>query len=81
MVDLQTIGQVMHPCTPLVGMGNDDDFVASIDQFRRQLVHVTFNAPWLGKEEVTDHSNVVGHVGILQAACGGLGLLARAMSD
>lgn len=61
MVDFQAICEVVYACTAFVGMCNDYDFVAAVDQFRGELVDVAFDASWLREEEVTDHCDIVGH--------------------
>lgn len=33
VVDFEAIGQVSHTCSTGVGMGNDNDFVSTIDEF------------------------------------------------
>lgn len=62
MVDLQTVGEVVHPSTTLVCVSDDYHFVASINQFGGELVDVAFDSSWLWEEEVTDHSDVVRHL-------------------
>ena len=42
-------------------MGDDDDFVSSIDELGGQLVDVAFDSSWLWEEEVADHSDIVRH--------------------
>lgn len=61
VVDLEAIGQVAHTSAAFILMGDDNDLVAAINEFLRQLVDVTFYASRLRKEEVTDHGNVVRH--------------------
>lgn len=56
MVDLESVGEVADPGAALVRMGDDDNLVAAIDEFSRQLVDMTLNPTWLGEEEVTDHA-------------------------
>jgi hypothetical protein len=59
MVDLDTVGQVSDAFAILVGMGDDNDFVASVDQFRSELVDMAFNTSRLGVEEVAHHGDIV----------------------
>lgn len=68
MVDLQAVREIAYPCPPFVRVCDDDDLVSAIDQLRRQLVDVAFDAARLREEEVTDHGDVVGHLvlGLLQ---------------
>ena len=61
MVDLETIGKISNTSSPFVRMGDDDDFVATIDELGRELVDVAFNAAGLGEKEVADHGDVVRH--------------------
>ena len=65
VVDFETVGQIPDAGSALIGMSDDDDLVAAIDEFGGELVDVAFNAAGLGEEEVADHGDVVGH-------CGGL---------
>lgn len=44
MVDLQSIRKVSHSSSSLIGVRDDHDFMASIYEFRGQLVDVTFDA-------------------------------------
>lgn len=61
MIDFETVCQVMYTSPAFVGMRDNDDLVASVNQFRGQLINVTFHASGLWKEEVADHGNVVRH--------------------
>lgn len=63
MVDFEAVGEIADSRATLVGMGYDDDFVTAVDKFGGELVDVRFDAAGLGKEEVRDHSDVVGHSG------------------
>ncbi len=63
MVDFETVGEVAHAGSAGVGVGDDDDFVAAVDEFGGELVDVGFDAAGLGEEEVADHGDVVGHFG------------------
>lgn len=63
MVYFESIRKIMNSCTTLVGMGDYNHLVASIDELCRELVDVTFNSSKLWKEEVADHGNVVRHLG------------------
>ena len=60
VVDFESVGQVPHTCSPFVGVRDDDYFVAAVDEFRRELVDVRFDAAGLGEEEVADHGDAVG---------------------
>ena len=61
VVDLESIGQVSDSFPAFVGMRDNYDLVASVDQLGRELVDVTFDPPRLGEEEVADHGNIVRH--------------------
>ena len=61
MVDLETVGEIADAGSASIGMGDDDDLVAAVDELGRELVDVAFNAAGLGEEEVADHGDVVGH--------------------
>lgn len=63
VVDFEAIGEISNSCSSVASMCNYYDFVSAIDEFGGELVDVTFNSSWLGKEVVADHSNVVGHDG------------------
>ena len=63
MVDFEAIGKVVDSCTAFVGMSDYNDLVAAVDELRGELVDVAFNSSWLRKEEVTDHGDVVRHIG------------------
>ncbi len=63
VVDFETIRQIVHAGPSFVGMCNYHNLMTSIYQFRSQLIDVTFDSAWLGKEEVADHCNVVRHPG------------------
>jgi len=62
MIYFKTIRQIVNSCATFIGMCDNDDFMTAIDQLRRDLVDVTFNPPWLRKEEVTDHGDIVRHL-------------------
>lgn len=62
MIHFQPVGEIMDSGPPLVCVRDDDDLVATVNQLCRDLINVTFNSPWLRKEEVTDHCNVVRHL-------------------
>ena len=62
MVHFQPVGKVSNPCPAFIGMRDDYDLVASINELCRQLVYVAFDSSWLWKEEVADHGDVVAHV-------------------
>lgn len=61
MVDLEAIREISNTSSPFIGMGDDDDFMATIDELGRELVDVAFNAAGLGEKEVADHRDVVRH--------------------
>lgn len=62
------IGEVPNASATLIGMGDDYDFVATVDELAAQLVDVTFDTAGLWEEEVADHSDVVRHLdGFLSA--------------
>ncbi len=61
MVDFQAIRQVVDTRAAFISVCYYYNLVASIDQFRRELVNVTFDSARLGEEEVADHGNVVRH--------------------
>jgi len=63
IVNLQSICKVSYTCTAGVCVSDDYDFMSTINEFCRQLVHVTLYTPGLGVEVVADHGDVVGHVG------------------
>lgn len=60
VVDFESVGEISNTGAPFVGVRDDDYFVAPVDQFRRELVDVRFDAAGLGKEEVADHGDAVG---------------------
>ena len=33
MVHLESICEISHPCSPLIRVGNDDDLMATVDEF------------------------------------------------
>lgn len=59
IVNLETIGQVPNTLSVIVGVGYDHNLVASVDEPLGQLVYVTLDSSWLGKEEVADHGDVI----------------------
>lgn len=63
MVDLEAIRKIPNSGPPFIGMGDDDDFMATVDELGRKLVDVAFNAAGLGEKEVADHRDVVRHCG------------------
>ena len=66
MVDFETVCEIADAGSALVGVGDDDDLVAAVDELGGELVDVAFNAAGLGEEEVADHGDVVGHFGGLR---------------
>lgn len=63
MIDLDAVCEVPHALPVVVGMSYDDDFVATVDKLRSELVNVRFDASWLREEKVADHGDIV------RAAC------------
>ena len=61
MVDFEAVGEIADAGAAFVGVGDDDDFVAAVDELGGELVDVAFNAAGLGEEEVADHGDVVRH--------------------
>lgn len=59
VVDFDAVGKVSDTFAIVVGVGDDDDLVTAIDEFRGNLVYVGFYTTWLRKEEVADHGDVV----------------------
>lgn len=62
VVDFETVCQVTDAGTVFVGMGDDDDFVAAINELAGELVDVALDSSRLGEEEVADHCNIVRHL-------------------
>lgn len=60
VVDLQAVVEVSNPLAVVVGVRYDDDLVATVYKFARELVDVGFDAARLREEEVADHGDVVG---------------------
>ena len=61
MVDFEAVCEIADAGAAFVGVGDDDDFVAAVDELGGELVDVGFNAAGLGEEEVADHGDVVRH--------------------
>lgn len=61
MIHLKAIRKIADSRPALVRMSDNHDLMAAVNELRRQLIDVTLDSPWLGKEEVTDHRNVVRH--------------------
>ena len=61
MIHLETIRKISNTRSAFIRMGDDDDFMAAIDELGRELVDVAFNAAGLGEKEIADHGDVVGH--------------------
>lgn len=59
IVDFETVRQVADAFPILIRVSYDHHLVASINKSLRQLINVTFDASWLRKEEVANHSNIV----------------------
>ena len=64
VVDFEAIGEVADAFAVIVGVGDDDDLVAAVDELAGELVDVGFDAAGLGEEEVADHGDVVGATGM-----------------
>jgi hypothetical protein len=64
MVNFDTIRQVSDAFSFIIIVGNDDDLVASVYEFRGQLVYVAFDTAGLREEEVADHCDVVRRLGL-----------------
>lgn len=61
MVDFEAIREVSNAGSAFVRVRDDDNLVSAVDEFRRELVDVAFDATWLGKEVVANHRNIVRH--------------------
>lgn len=61
VVNFEAICQVSHTSPALVRVGYYYYFMTPVNKLRRELVNVTFNSSWLGKEVVADHGNIVRH--------------------
>lgn len=61
VIDFQTVGEIADSGAAFVGMGDNDDFVAKVDEFGAELVDVRFDAAGLREEEIGDHGDVVRH--------------------
>ena len=59
MVDLETVGEIMHSCTTLVCMSDYNHLVPSIDEFGRKLIDVTLDSSGLRVEEIAHHCDAV----------------------
>lgn len=59
VVDLEAVGQVAHALAVVVGVRDDDDLVAAVDELAGELVDVRLDAAGLREEEVADHGDVV----------------------
>lgn len=66
MVDLEAVRKVSNAGSSFIRMSDDDDLVAAVDEFGRELIDVAFNAAGLGEKEVADHRNVVRHLVSIQ---------------
>jgi hypothetical protein len=62
MVDFEAVCEVTDAGSSFVGVRDDDDFMAAVDELGGQLVDVALDAARLREEEVADHSNVVWHL-------------------
>ena len=63
MVDFETICKISYTCSAIICVCDYYHFMSSIDELCRELVDMTFDSAWLGKEEIADHCDVVGHFG------------------
>ena len=61
VIDLEAIRKISNTGSSFIRVGDDDDFVATIDELGRELVDVAFNAAGLGEKEIADHGDVVRH--------------------
>lgn len=59
VVDLEAVCEVADALAVVVGVRDDDDLVAAVDELARDLVDVRLDAAGLGEEEVADHGDVV----------------------
>lgn len=59
VVNFEAVGQVADAGSILIRVRYDYHLVASINKSLRQLIYVTFDASWLGEEEIADHSDIV----------------------
>ncbi len=59
MEDFDAIGQVSDTLSILIGVGDNNDLVASVDQLRRELVDVAFDSSGLRVEEIAHHGDIV----------------------
>lgn len=59
VVDLEPVGEVAHARAVAVGVGDDDDLVAAVNEFGGELVDMRLDAPGLRVEEVAHHGDVV----------------------
>lgn len=60
VVDLDAVGQIADALAVVVGVSDDDDLVAAVDELCGELVDVRLDASGLGEEEVANHGDVVG---------------------
>jgi len=63
VVNLEPISEIADASAAFVCMGDDDDFMAAVDEFGGELIDVAFHAAGLGEKEVADHRDVVWHLG------------------
>jgi len=61
MVHLQAVCEIPDACSTSIGMRDDNDVVATINELGGKLVDVTLDTTRLWEEEVADHCNVVRH--------------------
>lgn len=61
MIHFKTVGEIADSGAASVSMGDNDDFVAAVDELGGELIDVRFNSTRLGVEEVADHGDVVRH--------------------
>jgi len=62
VINLETVCKISNTSPSFVRVCYYDHFMPSVYEFCRELVYMTLDSAWLRKEEVTDHSNVVGHL-------------------
>ena len=61
VINFEPVSEVSDACTALVGMRDDHNLMATVDELGGELVDMTFDSPRLRKEEVADHGDVVRH--------------------
>ena len=59
VVDLDPIREIAYALAIVVGVSDDDHFMATIYELGGKLIYVTFDSTWLWKEEVAHHGDVI----------------------